>query len=101
VAHNLLFSYFRGIHWDRIENLDLNANADNPTSPLTGPTSQQVFLALSYLKKKQARILEAFHFDGKSMKDIGRDLGISERAVEGRLRRARQALKFRLAKGIK
>jgi RNA polymerase sigma factor (sigma-70 family) len=50
-------------------------------------------MAISSLGRKKARILEAFYYDGKSVKEIAEIMAISERAVEGQLRRARQSLK--------
>jgi DNA-directed RNA polymerase specialized sigma24 family protein len=40
-----------------------------------------------------AWLIEAFHFDGKALAEIADELGISERAAEGRMRRVREALK--------
>jgi RNA polymerase sigma-70 factor (ECF subfamily) len=55
--------------------------------------SLEIFLAISSLGKKKARILEAFYYDGMSIREIASEMGLSERAVEGHLRRARQSLK--------
>lgn len=49
--------------------------------------------ALAGLPRSKARLLELFYFDGLSVVEVARRLGISERAVEGRLRRARHALR--------
>jgi len=48
------------------------------------------------LNQDQARILTAFHVEGRTMRDIATHEGISERAVEGRLRRAREAMREQL-----
>lgn len=48
---------------------------------------------LSRLRESQARLLEAHHFDGHSIAALAESHGISERAVEGRLHRARAALR--------
>lgn len=48
---------------------------------------------LSRLRKAQARLFEARHLDGRSVAAIADEEGLSERAVEGRLRRARRALR--------
>jgi RNA polymerase sigma factor (sigma-70 family) len=53
-------------------------------------------LALEKLRPREVRLIEAFHFDGKTLAEIAHELGISERAAEGRVRRAREALKARL-----
>ena len=50
-------------------------------------------LGLAQLRRRHAELLEDFYFAGKSVRDIARDRSLSERAVEGRLRRAREKLK--------
>jgi RNA polymerase sigma factor (sigma-70 family) len=52
--------------------------------------------ALARLPAAEAQLLEAFHFDEQRMSQIAGTLGVSERAVEGRLRRARQKLRREL-----
>jgi len=49
--------------------------------------------AIARLPVLQMRLLEAFHFERRPVADIASSLGVSERAVEGRLRRARQNLR--------
>ena len=99
VARNLLISHLRRIRWHNVENLDLNAAEEKlPLEDLE--KTQIIYRVLSGLKKGQARILEAFYFDGLKVKEIASSHGISERAAEGRLRRARQVLKNRLARQI-
>jgi RNA polymerase sigma-70 factor (ECF subfamily) len=55
--------------------------------------SLELFLAVTSLGRKKAGILEAFYYEGSSVREIAAERGISEKAVEGLLRRARQALK--------
>jgi RNA polymerase sigma-70 factor (ECF subfamily) len=54
--------------------------------------------ALARLPALQARLLEAFHLEDRAVSDIAREHGFSERAVEGRLRRARQNLRREIDK---
>lgn len=54
--------------------------------------------ALDRLPTFQGRLLEAFHLEDRTMADIAREHGLSERAVEGRLRRARQNLRREIDK---
>ena len=65
-----------------------------------GGSSPEDLLAMgegmAALNQDQARILNAFHIEGRTTRDIAILEGISERAVEGRLRRARQAMRQRL-----
>jgi RNA polymerase sigma-70 factor (ECF subfamily) len=49
--------------------------------------------ALSRLPALQKNLLGAFHFEKRPVAEIAAELGISERGVEGRLRRARQKLR--------
>lgn len=52
--------------------------------------------ALGRLPIPQFRLLEAFHFKRQRVSEIAEAQGISERAVEGRLRRARQQLRHQM-----
>jgi len=45
---------------------------------------------LARLRPAEASLLEAFHLDGRSQAELAAALGTTPRAVEGRLRRARQ-----------
>jgi RNA polymerase sigma-70 factor (ECF subfamily) len=52
--------------------------------------------AMLRLPNAEAELLEAFHFDRCKVAQIATSYGISERAVEGRLRRARERLRHEL-----
>jgi RNA polymerase sigma-70 factor (ECF subfamily) len=52
--------------------------------------------ALARLPVNQAQILEAFYLEDRRTAQIAESMGVSERAVEGRLRRARQRLRREL-----
>jgi RNA polymerase sigma-70 factor (ECF subfamily) len=52
-----------------------------------------VQVALSRLPALQTRLLRAFHYERRPVAEIAASMGISERGVEGRLRRARQKLR--------
>lgn len=49
--------------------------------------------ALTRLPALQMRLLEAFHFERRPMAEIANTFGLTERGVEGRLRRARRRLR--------
>ena len=49
--------------------------------------------AMAKLPAMQQRLLRAFHFERRTVADIATGMGISERGIEGRLRRARQKLR--------
>lgn len=52
--------------------------------------------ALERMPAAEARLLESFHFERCRVAEIAAEHGISERAVEGRLRRARERLRREL-----
>jgi RNA polymerase sigma-70 factor (ECF subfamily) len=92
VARNILIDYLRHKRWDI--NVDLTNHPDNTLrQPKVQFKSLEIFLAISSLGRKKAKILEAFYYDGMSVKEIANIMDISDRAVEGQLRRARQSLK--------
>ena len=98
VARNLLVSYYRR---KRPGPLDSAAAEEALAALDDGRTERQartavVCRALARLPAAEAQLLEAFHFDDQRMSQIAGTLGLSERAVEGRLRRARQKLRREL-----
>lgn len=60
-----------------------------------------VHRALSRMPASQAGLLETFHLEDRPAAEIAKEAGMSERAVEGRLRRARQRLRRELASLLK
>jgi RNA polymerase sigma-70 factor (ECF subfamily) len=52
--------------------------------------------ALARLPKAEAALLESFHFERNKMSQLATSYGVSERAIEGRLRRARERLRREL-----
>jgi len=56
--------------------------------------------ALARLPDAQRRLLVAFHLEGRSVRQIAAACAISERATEGRLRRARKKLRKELEAAI-
>lgn len=99
VARNLLLNYFRKKQPTSMESmppgwdpgvLDDGFRFDSPD------IAGLVNWGLSRLRPKQARLLEAFHFEGRKVAEIATEEGLSERAVEGRLRRARQKLRTQI-----
>jgi len=92
VARNILIDYLRRKRWEHQSDQGLQPAPERRTA-IDQFESLEIFLAISSLGKKKARILEAFYYEGLGVKDIAIEMGLSERAVEGSLRRARQALK--------
>ncbi|MBE0712970.1 MAG: sigma-70 family RNA polymerase sigma factor [Candidatus Aminicenantes bacterium] len=92
VARNILIDYLRQKKWDAKAGADIYPDARGEGSE-DAFESLEMFLAVTSLGRKKARILEAFYYDGLSVREIANEMAISERAVEGLLRRARQSLK--------
>jgi len=92
VARNILIDYLRQKKWDSKIDLDRHSDAGDHTSE-DQIKSLEIFMAILSLGRKKAKILEAFYYDGMSVREIANAMNISERAVEGQLRRARQSLK--------
>jgi RNA polymerase sigma-70 factor (ECF subfamily) len=92
VARNTLVNHFRRVRLQPIametpdiENLQVNYDA-----------AAAVGWAMARLRRSHSEVLEAFYFEGKTVHEIATDYSLSERAVEGRLRRARAGLKKKL-----
>jgi RNA polymerase sigma-70 factor (ECF subfamily) len=99
VAHNLLASHFR-----RSRPLPLGAEGpevalealDSGAMMESAETAALVNQALARLPDRHSRVIEAYHFEEQRVAEIAAELGTSERAVEGRLRRARAGLRREL-----
>ena len=99
VARNLLCNHFRRVPAISLEALspgwtDLFSENGRDWEGLDH--ALLLSWGLARLKPAQAHLLEAFHMDGKTVRDLASELDLSERAVEGRLRRARLKLRKRL-----
>jgi RNA polymerase sigma-70 factor, ECF subfamily len=97
VARNILMDYLRQKKKLNEASLDLISSPDQKSSEKQ-MKSLETFLTISSLGRKTARILEAFYYDGMSVREIATEMSVSERAVEGRLRRARRSVKSLLPK---
>jgi RNA polymerase sigma-70 factor (ECF subfamily) len=95
VARNLLLNHYRR---KSPKSLDLsNAARVLESESVDGPDAAAlVYWGLARLGRRPAALLETFYIEGKPTRTIASELGMSVRAVEGRLRRARQALKNQL-----
>lgn len=100
VARNTLISHFRRQRPDSIDPALLEVE-DERFSPEAPDSALVVGWGLSQLRRPQAEVLEAFYFDGQSVRDIAAAQATSERAVEGRLRRARAQLKVKLSRIVR
>ena len=100
VARNTLVSHFRRARPVPVDpaSIDLEAPGFSPETP---DTAAIVSWGLARVRRAHADVLEAFYFDGKSVSEIARDRATSERAIEGRLRRARAKLRRILERKLK
>ena len=99
VARNLIASYYRRHRPAPIESVspsEVLAALDNGRTAESSAVTAIVCRALARLPRAQAQLLEAFHFEDRRVAQIAQTLRLSERAVEGRLRRARQRLRCEL-----
>ena len=99
VAHNLLASYYRRrplAQFDPRSGVEPAAPDNQAANAESAEIQAAVGQALNRMPPEQARLLEAFHFNDRQTAHIAEGEGLSERAVEGRLRRARQRLRREL-----
>ena len=99
VAQRLLADHFRSVSRRRLARAELELNAQ-VLAPTTLPAAALVQQGLAQLRRKDAELIAAFHLDGTSVRELARTQACSERAIEGRLRRARIALAQVLAPWI-
>jgi RNA polymerase sigma-70 factor (ECF subfamily) len=99
VARNLIINRARDSETDVLHRADaddvLDAIERNDLSE-SEERARAVTAALARLPESEARLLEAFHFDRCRVARIAEVYGVSERAIEGRLRRARERLRKEL-----
>lgn len=99
VARNLLINYYRRAPSISIEALPPDWEKSYLTNGVGWESidhASAVNWGLARLRPAQSRLLEAFHLEGLKVSEIASQLGVSERAVEGRLRRARAKLRKKL-----
>ena len=94
VAMRLLSNHRRHEAVERIADEDPDDVAADPTIAIESAARRSLLQrALDRLPRMQAQLLEAFHLERRPVGDIAAETGLSERAVEGRLRRARLSLR--------
>lgn len=99
VARNLLLNQLRRqepVPLDAVPAALVDASLDQDEALDTAAAARAVNQALARMPAHEARLLEEFHFERRRMAQLAVSLGISERAVEGRLRRARERLRAEL-----
>jgi RNA polymerase sigma-70 factor (ECF subfamily) len=99
VARNLILNHLRrreGIPLDTVSQAEILAAVDNNTVSDSADVASVVSQALLRLPEAEARLLESFHYDRFKMSQLAVTYGVSEKAIEGRLRRARERLRREL-----
>jgi RNA polymerase sigma-70 factor (ECF subfamily) len=109
IANNLFHASLRGRRAGRVLSLDaarekLAGGADPAPGSLEklelDEEAMRLHAALDELAGSHRTVLLMRYVEGSSLANIAGLLGMSERAVEGRLRRARQALRGKLEVGM-
>jgi RNA polymerase sigma-70 factor (ECF subfamily) len=101
VSRNILVSHFRRIRPQQLDLAAMDLTGEDPRlAPSTPETAAVIGWGMAQLRRTHSDLLEAFYFDEKSIREIADERSISERAVEGRLYRAREELKKRLKKKL-
>jgi RNA polymerase sigma-70 factor (ECF subfamily) len=99
VARNTLVSHFRRARPQLVEPGLLDRIEAAPSMVTDDPgAAATIGWGLAQLRRTHAELLEEFYFAGKSTREIAQDRSTSERAIEGRLRRAREKLRKTLSK---
>ncbi len=103
VARNLLINHYRRhrlLPLGDIPSEAVLAVVDDGFDTESTEIARLIQWGLARLPRGQAQLLEAFHFEQRPVAKIAADLRLSERAVEGRLRRARLKLRRLIEKFI-
>jgi RNA polymerase sigma-70 factor, ECF subfamily len=104
VARNLLLNHHRrreGISLDAVSDSALLASVDQDRVGDSAEIASIVNAALARMPEGEAKLLESFHYDRHNMAQLANAYGTSERAIEGRLRRARLRLRRELESTLK
>jgi RNA polymerase sigma-70 factor (ECF subfamily) len=101
VARNLIVDQLRRAEPVSIETVSVaevfTAEEETTVSDSVEVTSL-VTSALQRIPKGEALLLESFHFEKRRVAELAAAYGVSERAIEGRLRRARERLRNQLVR---
>ncbi len=104
VARNLILNQLRrkeGVSIDLMPAAELLAAVDTNAIQDSDEVATIVSQALARIPPPEAQLLESFHYERRKMSELAATMGISERAVEGRLRRARERLRRELETTMK
>lgn len=96
VARNLIINHFKrrqGVSLDSMTAAELaNAIEDDRVAD-SSEVASVMTRALSMMPEAESELLERFHYERQKVSQLATSYGITERAIEGRLRRARERLR--------
>ena len=104
VSRNLIIDQLRRrehVSLDAVAPADVLAAVDEGTVSQSVEIVSLVTAALTRLSRAEAQLLEAFHFERFKVAQLATTYGVSERAIEGRLRRARARLRHQIELTLK
>lgn len=96
VARNLLINHYRkkqGISLDSVSPEEILAAVEDDRANESIEIASIVTRAMALMPPAESQLLEAFHYERQKMSQLAAAYGITERAIEGRLRRARERLR--------
>jgi RNA polymerase sigma-70 factor, ECF subfamily len=99
VARNLIVSHLRQrdpLSLADVPVANILAAVENDAFSDSAVVASAVTRALDRMPAREAKLIEAFHYERCRISQIAADNGLTERAVEGRLRRARERLRREL-----
>jgi RNA polymerase sigma-70 factor, ECF subfamily len=100
VARNLIIDQLRRADPMPIESVppasEVLTAVDNDSIDDSAEITSLVTNALLRIPKQEAALLESFHFEKRKVAELAVSYGTTERAIEGRLRRARERLRNEL-----
>ncbi len=76
-----------------VERSDLDLAGGEPERAWSAEEGAELHAAMARMPEDEAELLESFHLDGASTRHLAERHGTSERAIEGRLHRARTKLR--------
>lgn len=100
VARNLIINHYRkrqAIPLDSVSAEEILAAVEDDRVSDTSDIASIMTRALALLPAAESELLEQFHYERQKVSQLAATYGITERAIEGRLRRARERLRAILA----
>ncbi|MEO7999362.1 MAG: sigma-70 family RNA polymerase sigma factor [Gemmatimonadaceae bacterium] len=100
VARNLIINHYRkrqGVPLDSVPAEEILAAVEDDRVSDSSEIASIMTRALAQLPPAESELLEQFHYERQKVSQLAVAYGITERAIEGRLRRARERLRDVLA----